>query len=71
MSQELKAIKANIRSKSPAIAVTQFCGPNSQSKLQLTQGIGNALKGEAGFIQLNKAQALELINSLAHFVAGE
>ena len=64
MSKELKAVQKTVTSKE--VAVTQFF--NQCPKLQLTQGIGNALKGEAGFIQVDKLQALALINTLAAFV---
>ena len=68
MSQELKAVRASINS--PAISVTRFAAKGGQ-KLQLTQGIGNALKGEAGFIQVNQQQAEALIISLAKFLNAE
>jgi len=68
MSTELKAVKATINS--PAISVTRFAAQGG-AKLQLTQGIGNALKGEAGFIQVNQAQAQALILSLARFLESE
>jgi hypothetical protein len=68
MSTELKAIKAT--RTSPAISVTRFAAQGG-AKLQLTQGIGNALKGEAGFIAVNQKQAEALMISLAKFLNAE
>ena len=66
MSTELKAIK---ESTVAALSVTRFAGKGG-AHLQLTQGVGSALKGEAGFVQVSKEQAVELIATLAQFVGG-
>jgi len=66
MSTELKAVQA---STTPAISVTRFAGKGG-AHLQLTQGTGSALKGECGFVQLSKEQAVEMITTLAKFVGG-
>lgn len=68
MSTELKAVEATKHSES--ISVTRFAA-HGGAKLQLTQGIGCAMKGETGFIHVNAEQALELIATLAQFVSGK
>ena len=65
MATELKAIQET--AFTPAVCVTRFF--NKCPKLQLTQGIGAATKGEAGFITVDRQQAIDLIAALANFIA--
>ncbi len=62
MSTELNEIQSTASTK--AVSVTRFF--NKCPKLQLTQGIGS--QHEAGFIQVDREQAAELIATLANFL---
>jgi len=62
MSTELNEIKSTSSSKT--VSVTRFF--NQVPKLQLTQGIGS--QTEAGFIQVDREQAVSLIATLAEFL---